>query len=221
MIERMEDLILTGMGIPFTPFTVINGEKLVPLLDRIRENLPAEIQHAQRVLERRDEIVNEAQQKATQILQDARKQSDFMLSESELLRAVHEEANRIRQQITLELDAMRKKAFEEAEAVRAQATEEARAVREGADEYAEAILNSLDKSLTEFQTVVHNGQKHLKRVRLDAAQQLPPRVAGSMPVSQPLPLASEPASSLSQQASEEAAARQYAQDFLKQTTLSL
>lgn len=215
MIERMEDLVLTGMGIPFTPFTVINGEKLVPLLDRIRENLPAEIQHAQRVLERRDEIVNDAQQKAGQILQDARKQSEFMLSESELLRAVHEEANRIRQQITLELDAMRKKAFEEADAVRAQAAEEARAIRLGADEYAEAILNSLDKSLAEFQTVVHNGQKHLKRVRLDAAQQMPPLVQTSAPaVLDP----GEPSPTVSQQA-QEAAARQYAQDFLKQTTL--
>jgi len=167
----MEDFILTGLGIPFTPFTVVNGEKLVPLLDRIRENLPTEIQHAQRVLDRRDDIVAEAQSKASQIMQDAKKQSEMMLSESELLRAVHEEAGRIRQQITMELDAMRKKAFEEAEAARAQAVEEARVIREGADQYAETILGSLDRSLVEFQTVVRNGQRYLKKARLDAAQQ--------------------------------------------------
>lgn len=213
MIERMEDFILTGMGIPFTPFTVVNGEKLVPLLDRIRENLPAEIQQAQRVLERRDEIVNDAQLKANQILQEAKKQSEFMLSESELLRAVHEEASRVRQQITMELEAMRKKAFEEAEAARAQAYEEATSVRVGADQYAEAILGSLDKSLLEFQTVVRNGQRHLKKVRMDAAQQMPPALSASYS-------AYRPEGADTQEHPTSQASMDYAQEFLKQTTLS-
>jgi cell division septum initiation protein DivIVA len=224
MIERMEDFILTGMGIPFTPFTIVNGEKLVPLLDRIRENLPAEIQHAQRVLDRRDEIVNEAQSKAGQVLQDAKKQSEFMLSESELLRAVHEEANRIRQQITMELEAMRKKTFEEAEAAKAQAYEEANAIRVGADQYAEAILGSLDKSLVEFQSVVKNGQRYLKKARMDAAQQL--GTTGRGQSSNYVP--STPMdSSYSEQAHNEPTyspgspvSSSYAQEFLRQTTLS-
>ncbi len=224
MIERMEDFVLTGMGIPFTPFTIVNGEKLVPLLDRIRENLPAEIQHAQRLLERRDDIVNDAQAKANQILQDARKQSEFMLSESELLRAVHEEANRIRQQITSELEALRKKAFEEAEAVKAQAYEESKSIREGSDQYAEMILGSLDKSLAEFQSVVRNGQRYLKKTRADALQQLPPSVRNSYAPygSLPEPTYSEPLHAASPESvvpNSPAAGNTYAQDFLKQTTL--
>lgn len=216
MIERMEDLVLTGMGLPFTPFTVVNGEKLVPLLDRIRENLPAEIQQAQRLLERRDDIVNEAQVKANQILQEAKKQSEFMLSESELLRAVHEEANRIRQQITLELEAMRKKTFEEAESARAQAYEEALAIRSGADQYAEAILGSLDKSLVEFQTVVRNGQRYLKKARMDSAQQMSPAMRSQyMTPSHPQEAYSGYATD-----SHSVGGSQYAQDLLKQTTLT-
>jgi vacuolar-type H+-ATPase subunit H len=173
MIERLEDLILTGMGLPFTPLTIVNGEKLVPLLDRIRENLPVEVQNAQRLLERRDEIVNDAQAKANHILQESKRQSEFLLSESELLRAVHEEAARIRQQITMELEAMQKKAYEESQALRAQAMEEATAIRAGADQYAEAILGNLDKSLVEFQAVVRNGQRYLKKARIDASHQAP------------------------------------------------
>jgi vacuolar-type H+-ATPase subunit H len=220
MIERMEDYVLTGMGVPFTPFTVVNGEKLVPLLDRIRENLPAEIQHAQRVLERRDEIVTDAQNKANQVLQDAKKQSEFMLSESELLRAVHEEAGRIRQQITLELEAMRKKAFEEAEAVRAQAAQEAASIRDGADQYAEAILGSLEKNLTEFQTVVRNGQRYLKKTRMEALQQT--AAAQTMPPALHRQEAYYGAESYQEPAyvTPAAAADSYAQEFLKQTTLS-
>jgi len=219
MIERMEDFILTGMGIPFTPFTIVNGEKLVPLLDRIRENLPAEIQQAQRVLDRRDEIVNEAQAKANQLLQDAKKQSEYMLSESELLRAVHEEANRIRQQITMELEAMRKKTFEEAEAAKAQAYEEASAIRIGADQYAETILGSLDKSLHEFQTVVKNGQRYLKKARMDAAQQLPPVVTRSHTNYAPSMTESVPGPATVDESGASISSA-YAQEFLRQTTLS-
>ncbi len=214
MIERMEDLILTGMGIPFTPMTVVNGEKLVPLLDRIRENLPTEIQQAQRLLERREEIVNEAQAKATQILQDAKNQSEYMLSESELLRAVHEEANRIRQQITLELEAIRKKTYEEAEAARSQAYEEAAAIHAGADQYAEAILGNLDKSLVEFQTVVRNGQRYLKKSRHDAVQNLPPHLRA-----QYAPYTSNDAD-YGTPSRNESSYSDYAQDLLRETTLS-
>lgn len=171
MIERMEDLILAGMSIPLTPWTIVHGDKLVPLLDRIRENLPEEVRQAQRVLEHRDELVVEAQRKANQMLQEAKEQAEQMLSESELLRAVHTEAERVRQQVWTELEAMRKKTFEEAEAAKGQAYEEARTVREGADQYAETILSSLDKSLAEFQAVVRNGQKHLKRAKAEASHQ--------------------------------------------------
>jgi hypothetical protein len=170
MIERMEDLILTGFGVPLTPWTVVNGDKLVPLLDRIRENLPDEIRQAQSIIDRRDDMMAEAQRRATQMMQDAKEQAEMMLSESELLKAVHAEAERVRQQVITELEAMRKKTFEEAEAMKARAREESIRVREGADQYAEAVLSSLDKSLVEFQTTVRQGQKHLKRARSEAMQ---------------------------------------------------
>ncbi|MBX2860369.1 MAG: hypothetical protein KTR14_03990 [Vampirovibrio sp.] len=172
MIERMEDLVLAGLGIPLTPWTVVNGDKLVPLLDRIRETLPEEIRRSQIILERRDEVITDAQRKAAQILNDAKTQAESMLSESELMKAVQQEAERLRKEVVMELDALRKKAFEDAEAMKAQAYEEARTVREGADRYGETILNTLDKNLNEFQTVVHNGQRHLKSSRVDALKQL-------------------------------------------------
>ena len=170
-IERMEDLVLTGMGVPLTPWCVVNADKLVPLLDKIRESLPDEIQHSQLILQQREQIVTEAQQKAQQMLHDARLQAEQMLSDSELLRAVHTEAERIRQQFMSEMEAIRRKTFEETEAMKARAYEESRNTREGADQYAEVILNSLDKSLAEFHGVVRNGQKYLKRAKVEALSQ--------------------------------------------------
>jgi len=122
----------------------------------------------------------------------------------------------------MELEAMRKKTFEEAEAVKAQAHEESSAIRAGADQYAEAILGSLDKSLVEFQSVVKNGQRYLKKARMDAAQQMPPVVSrphASYNVSSPeSAYGGEHASDESYAGS--TVSSSYAQEFLRQTTLS-
>lgn len=233
MIERMEDLILAGMGIPFTPWTVVHGEKLVPLLDRIRETLPEEVQHAHKILNQREEIIADAQQKAQQVMQEAKTQAEIMLSESELLRAVHAEADRVRHQIMTEVETMRKKAHEESEATRAQAYAEARQVREGADQYAEAILTSLERNLNEFQTVVKNGQKYLKRARAEAMQNLQQQQRESrhsgmtQAQTHPQPIPSSwgdeqpPAQGGSSQAQGQTSGQKRVEDFLKNTNIGV
>lgn len=176
MIERLEDLILSGIGVPFTPWTVLNGDRLIPLLDRIRESLPEEMRMAQNVLAERDEILAEARQKGAQILQEAKIQAEGMLSDSELLKAVHQEAERVREQIVTELETARQKTLDEADSLRGAAQNEAQSVREEANKYADAILTTLDKSLAEFQTIVREGQRQLRKVR-------GPDASGKMPVS--------------------------------------
>ncbi|MEB3288215.1 MAG: hypothetical protein VKJ04_12030 [Vampirovibrionales bacterium] len=232
MIERMEDLVLSGVGIPFTPMTIINSEKLLPQLDRIRESTPEEIRNARRILDQREEIITEAQQRANQLLMDSKKQAEGMLSESELLKAVHEEALRVRQQILTEIDTIHKKAVEEAETLRAKSQEEARLVREGADQYADSVLSSLDKSLGEFHTVVKNGRKHLKQAQMDshasshakshyASHPLPSPLSPQQSAHSPLPNYSPSTlTSAGVQTNTAEKDRAKIEEFLKQTTLS-
>ncbi len=111
-------------------------------------------------------------------MENAKSQAEAMLSESQLMEAVQQEADRVRQQVMVELDAHRKKAFEDSETMKAIAYEEARVTREGADRYAEAILNTLGKNLNEFQTVVRNGQLHLSQTRSEASKQVNSLVGG-------------------------------------------
>ena len=194
MIEKLEDLVLAGFSVPFTSWTVVNGPKMVPLLDRIRESLPEEIRQAQLIIGRRDELLEQSQAQAKQILENARTQAETMLSESHLMSEVKREAETIRQQLLSELDVYRRKVYEEAELMKSQAYEEARATKLGANEYAEAVLASLDKNLAEFHLQVKNGQKHLRYTRQEKS---PSRAEGISPLvgpsankpSQPIPRA--------------------------------
>lgn len=166
-IEHIEDLILTGMGVPLTPWTLVNGEKLVPLLDTVRENLPDEIQSAHRILQSRDVLIQEAQQKANEIVQVAKRQAEHMLSESELMRAVQAEAEHLRQSLMADLEAERRKAVEEISVMKWQAEQDTLQMRGSAEQYAETILGSLQGNIREFQTILTQGQNHLKQVRME------------------------------------------------------
>ncbi len=161
---------MDGIPIPFLPYSMVNQEKLIVLLDKIQTAIPDEIQKADQVLTQRDEIQLEAQRRAQQMLQEAKQQAESMLSDSELLKAVQLEAERVRQQVMAELQSLRQQTLDETEEVRRKAYEEARLVRESADDYAEGVLKTLSRNLDEFQNVARNAQKQLKKVRTDAMQ---------------------------------------------------
>lgn len=177
LLDRLESVIMDGIPIPLLPYSLVNQEKLIVLLDKIQTAIPEEIQQADLVLSRKEEIVQETQRRSQQMLQEAKTQAQTMLSESELMKAVHLEAERVRQQVMAELQAVRQQTMEETESLKRQAAEEARIVRESADEYAETLLRNVGQSLDEFQGLAKNAQKSLKRVRAEGMQQQNPRNA--------------------------------------------
>lgn len=171
---------MDGIPIPLLPYSLVNQEKLIVLLDKIQTAIPDEIQQADQVLGRREEIQLETQRRVQQMLQEAKQQAEVMLSESELMKAVQLEAERVRQQVMAELHALRQQTLEETEEMHRKAYEESRLVRESADEYAETVLKTLSRNLDEFQSVAKNAQKQLKRARAEALQsQYPQNVAAS------------------------------------------
>ncbi|MCA9789103.1 MAG: hypothetical protein KC462_04995 [Cyanobacteria bacterium HKST-UBA05] len=165
LLDRLESVVMDGIPIPLMPYSLINQEKLILLLDKIQASVPEAVQEADQVLDRRDEIVQDAQREAQQILMEAKRQADLMLSESELMKAVHMEAERVRQQVMAELGAARNKTIEETDALRLEANNEARAIRENADQYAELVFKTVLGQLGEFQNLGQNAQKQLKQIR--------------------------------------------------------
>ncbi|EKE02283.1 MAG: hypothetical protein ACD_20C00402G0013 [uncultured bacterium] len=167
LLDKMETVMLKGFPLP-AALVIVNHEKIIDTLDKIRASIPGEIQEAHNIIKRRDDIHLEAQKKANQILTEAKNQAETLLCESELLRAVQAEADRIRQQVINDCEIMKKQAYEDVESIRANAINEAIAVREGADKYAETVLTSLDRDLSELHGIVRNGQKHLSKIKADS-----------------------------------------------------
>ena len=104
LIERMEDLVISGVAVPFTPWTMVNADKLLPLVDRIRVVLPEEIKEATLFLEEQDRMLEQTRLRSIEMLQEAQEKSQYLLSESALMQAVQSEAERIRAQVVAEIE---------------------------------------------------------------------------------------------------------------------
>lgn len=183
LLDKLEMKILKGIPIPLTPYVTVNHEVIIDTLDKIRTSIPGEIQEAHTIIKKREEIQAEAQRMANQVLMDAKHQSESMLSESELLRAVQAEADRIRQQVITDCEMLKRQTQDEAEIVRSTAINEAISMREGSDKYAEAVLANLERDLAELHEVVKNGQKHLAKVKAESFASLTAqKTRSSMPM---------------------------------------
>ena len=166
-------------GYSVLKYTVVNKREIETLIDRIYQALPTEVQEARLFLKRKEELQNEAQ-KANKIIQDAQAEADRKLSESDQIKAIELQGNKIKNEVYEECEKIKHIALQDAENIRLQATDEAMKIREGAELYAEQVLTSIEGNLTQLQQVVKNGQIYMEQLRTDSigkypTQQVPTR----------------------------------------------
>jgi cell division septum initiation protein DivIVA len=165
LLKLLENVLDKSFPILPNYLVAIKVKEVESLIDRIYASLPSEVQEARSFLRRREELQIEAQQKAEKIIIDAQNESSRLLSESDVLRAVQKEAEKIKEQVIGDCETIKRKAFDDAENVRLQAADEAMRIREGAEVYAEQVLVNLERDLNQLQQVVKNGQVYMEKLR--------------------------------------------------------
>ncbi|MCC7024382.1 MAG: hypothetical protein IT338_16270 [Thermomicrobiales bacterium] len=85
LLDRLEELVGVGRRLPFGGRVMVEEEEFLGLLDEIRAAVPREIRQAQRVVEERSDIITAAQQEAAKILDTARNQAEYIISQQGLL----------------------------------------------------------------------------------------------------------------------------------------
>lgn len=141
LVQRIEEVVINGMKIPFTSRVIVDEEDIFELIDRIRELLPSEIVQAQQILTQRDAILNEAQAKSQKILELTKEKSRQYLQEHELV----------------------KQAIKLADETRRNAEEASRQQRYEADKYSEEVLAALEEKVTQALNMVQAGRRSLSR----------------------------------------------------------
>ena len=171
LMSELEEAL--DKGLPLLGFySVVKKDTVTNILDQLYAALPDEIKEARSLIRRKDELQFEAQQKAEKIISDAQNEANRLLSESDILRAVQKEAEKIKEQVIAECEENKRRAADEAEIIRTQALDEASRIKDGASVYAEQLLANLEQNLGQMQEIVKNGQVALEKRRMETESQM-------------------------------------------------
>ena len=171
LMNELEEALDKGLPL-LGSVSIVKKDAVTNILDKLYAALPDEIKEARALLRRKDELQYEAQQRAEKVISDAQAEANRLLSESDLLRAVQREAEKIKEQVITDCEDIKRKALDEAESVRNQAIDEATRIKDGATVYAEQVLASIEQNLGQLQEVVKNGQLQMERRRVEADEQM-------------------------------------------------
>ena len=94
-LDQIEDILDASKGVPFSNKISVEKERIFDVINEIRLNLPAELRHAQRIIDDHDKIITEARAKASNILGEAEEEAKALTNEHEIFRRANEQATDI------------------------------------------------------------------------------------------------------------------------------
>lgn len=174
-LNRLEEIVLDSPRIPMTRRTLVDEEQLLDQLDLVRLNLPIAFQEAETIIRHKDDLLQEAELYAQEVIEAAEQRAAELLNDMGLLQQAKIEADQLRQQVLLDCEAIQQATLAEVEQIRYQAQEEleemrVRAIAEceeiqnGADDYADQVLDNIEHKLSDMLRVIRNGRDQLDSV---------------------------------------------------------
>lgn len=146
LIEKLEELVSSGTGVPATGRVLIEKDKITELVNHIRAAVPADIQEAEDLLLMRENLINQALLEARHIRSTSEQEAKARVSESEITK----DANRRSEEIIEETQRKAQRILDETDI-------QASARREGANQYAQAALLKLEEEISQLLTTVRHG----------------------------------------------------------------
>ncbi|MBC5823267.1 MAG: ATPase [Candidatus Eremiobacteraeota bacterium] len=138
VIDKLELTVKEGGWLPMGS-RIVNQERMLDLIEKLRSSLPEEVSRAKAVTKEKDRLLEQAKEQADRIVEEASSTKTQLLSDSEMI----------------------KQAQDRAERILADAEARALEVRQGADEYADRVLSALDGSLASSLAAVKKGREAL------------------------------------------------------------
>ncbi|WP_053546181.1 DivIVA domain-containing protein [Corynebacterium deserti] len=158
VFEALDELVQTvqrAYGVPMTGNCVVPRQEVLALLDDLRDALPVELDDAQDVLDHRDAVIREAEEKAGVIVDDAADEARNLLTRST------QEADQMVEDATNHAQSVVAKANESADRIVGDARREAANVTERAQAEAERLVKSGNDS---YRRAVAEGQAEQERL---------------------------------------------------------
>ena len=96
------DEILAEMELPKGSMTLIDEDKLLSIIDQMRVSIPEDIKKGQQILAQRDRIIAQGQEEANRTLQIAREKANQLLEKDAIIQSAQNRAGQIIEQAKLD-----------------------------------------------------------------------------------------------------------------------
>ncbi len=137
LLEYLDEELSRGAPVPLTGRRMVDAEKCLDIISELRINLPDDVRDAEVIVREKGRLISDAKKEAEEIVIEAEKRFEQLVSEHEITRAAQMRA----QQIVSD------------------AKKESKDIRSAAVLYAEDIFADLEKQLqTNLQDIRRNRQ---------------------------------------------------------------
>jgi hypothetical protein len=107
LVDRLEDLIDEGRHVPFSKFTLIDEEHALEIIDQMRISVPEQIEKAARLINQRDRLMAQANEEATRMVTLARERSSELTQRDAIVQTAQNRAANIIEEARREAEAIR------------------------------------------------------------------------------------------------------------------
>jgi len=140
LVDKLEDMVAEGKKVPLTSSVMVNEQNIYDIIDEIRASFPDEIKQARWIVKERQDMLDEAEKEANELVLDAKQKAEVMAAETEIARLAEDQATNTVND----------------------AREKEREIRLGAEDYADEMLANLEVNLGKLLTAVQRGRDRLQ-----------------------------------------------------------
>jgi len=161
-------MVAEGRRMPLGAGVVVDRRRLLDLVDQMRAALPNEIKEAADIVDRRNEVLRQAEEEAQIKLRRAQEQIDDLLSHDSIVREAQARADMLVREAEARCDRMLLDTENQAKSRMAEAEKLSAEQMDEADRYASEMLRRLDDQLTLFARNVRTALDSLETRPIEA-----------------------------------------------------
>lgn len=127
ILDMLDEMLDRAWNLPMTGGRcVLDAEKVRDMIDDIRANMPAEVEHAKKIVADRAEIVAGAKREAEQIIRRAEERAKVLVAQEDIMKQSHQRAQEMMTQAQMK----------------------SREMRQASQEFTDKLLQGTEESLT-------------------------------------------------------------------------
>lgn len=148
LLGKANAIIETGTN--FFGKVLIDKEEMMNLIEEIVACIPADIKEAEMIIAGKEKTIQDAQNRAERIIQEAVNEQARLVSDNEVLRKVQDAVTKQKQQVDEYCENIQLNAARNAEEIKITAIRDAAQIKEGAETYAEQIFQDMAANVSQI-----------------------------------------------------------------------